>query len=399
MKKIIVLIFISTLTFALFAQNQVERPYVVMISMDGFRWDYPDKVATPNLHYVAKHGVKAQSLRPAFPTKTFPNHYAMATGLYPDHNGIVNNSFYDPEMNAHYSMGDSTKNNPAFYLGEPIWNTAEKQGVKTASFYWVGSDVAIQGMHPTYWKKYVHLFPFEQRLDTAIAWLSLPEEKRPHLILLYLHEPDAVGHDFGPDGEKTLQEVHYLDSLVGDFIKKIKKLPVGKKVNLIFTADHGMCNIANDRVVYLSDFVKKNWFKEIEGGNPNYNLKANPGCLDSAYQSLIKVPHIKVWKHGMLPQRLHYGNSPRDLDLIVVSDSAWSVSWKKGRSFYGGTHGFDNSNTDIHAIFYAMGPAFKKGYVQPTFDNVDLYPLITYILGIRPAATDGNLEAVKSMLK
>lgn len=202
-----------------------------------------------------------------------------------------------------------------------------------------------------------------------------------------------------PMEKKTLQEVHYLDSLVGDFIKKIKKLPVGKKVNLIFTADHGMCNIANDRVVYLSDFVKKSWLKEIEGGNPNYNLKVNPDCLDSAYQSLIKVPHIKVWKHGMLPQRLHYGNSPRDLDLIVVSDSAWSVSWKKGRSFSGGTHGFENSNTDVHAIFYAMGPAFKKGYIQPTFDNVDLYPLITYILGIRPAATDGNLEEVKSMLK
>eukprot|EP00825_Cyclidium_porcatum_P009349 TRINITY_DN14753_c0_g1_i2.p1 TRINITY_DN14753_c0_g1~~TRINITY_DN14753_c0_g1_i2.p1 ORF type:complete len:180 (+),score=6.93 TRINITY_DN14753_c0_g1_i2:2-541(+) len=165
MKKIIFLIFISALTFTLFAQNQAERSYVVMISMDGFRWDYPDKVATPNLHYVAKHGVKAQSLRPAFPTKTFPNHYAMATGLYPDHNGIVNNSFYDPEMNAHYSMGDSTKDNPAFYLGEPIWNTAEKQGVKTASFYWAVS--------------YTHLtLPTICSVQISVVAVSLKKKKK-----------------------------------------------------------------------------------------------------------------------------------------------------------------------------------------------------------------------------
>ena len=182
------------------SEQKTEEPYVVMLSVDGFRWDYPDKVPTPNLDYIAENGVKAKSLKPAFPTKTFPNHYSMATGLYPDHHGIVLNSFYDEEMDKYYEIRNrEAVENPDFYGGEPIWVTAENQNVTSASYFWVGSEAAVNGVSPTYWKKYDHSFHFEQRIDSVIAWLQLPEKERPHLILWYIHEPDNIGYRLGRD--------------------------------------------------------------------------------------------------------------------------------------------------------------------------------------------------------
>jgi len=204
-------------------QNSQTQPYLVMLSLDGFRWDYADKVPTPNLDKIAKMGVKAESLQPSFPSKTFPNHYTIATGLYPDHHGIVLNAFYDPETDRYYSIRDrKTVEDGTFYGGEPIWNTAEKQGVKAGTFFWVGSDADIQKMHPSYWKKYEHNFPFEQRIDSVISWLQLPEEKRPHLILWYMHEPDSKGHRYGLTARKSNGKLHILIRLSVCLWQKLK---------------------------------------------------------------------------------------------------------------------------------------------------------------------------------
>jgi len=190
--KILAACFLLLVTITL---NSQEKPYLVILSMDGFRWDYPEKVATPNLDSVAAVGVKAKSIIPSFPTKTFPNHYTMVTGLYPDHHGIVQNEFYDPESGRYYRIGDrKAVMDGTFYGGEPIWVTAEKQDVKSASYYWVGSEAEIGGVRPAYWKEYDGKVPFENRIDSVISWLRLPEEKRPHLILLYFDEPDGYGH-------------------------------------------------------------------------------------------------------------------------------------------------------------------------------------------------------------
>ena len=380
--------------------EQSSQPYLVMLSLDGFRWDYADKVPTPNLDKIARRGVKAKSLQPSFPSKTFPNHYTIATGLYPDHHGIVLNAFYDPETGRYYSIRDrKTVEDGTFYGGEPIWNTAEKQGVKAGTFFWVGSDADIQQMHPSYWKKYEHNFPFEQRIDSVISWLQLPEEKRPHLILWYMHEPDSKGHKFGPGSKEINREVVYLDSLVGVFMAKVEKLPIADKINVIVTSDHGMENISDERKVELRTSINMDWVEIIQGYNPNYLIKAKEGYLDSLYLQLKQIPHISTWKTGELPERLHYGTNPRTLDLVITADSSWSLVQKDKKSVGNGTHGFDNANKDMHAIFYAYGPAFKKGYTAPTFINVDIYPLIAHIMKLKPAKNDGNLNDVIGMLK
>ncbi|MCF8331965.1 MAG: ectonucleotide pyrophosphatase/phosphodiesterase [Bacteroidales bacterium] len=380
------------------ASNNQE--YVIMLSLDGFRWDYPDNVSTPNLDRIASMGVKAKSLKPAFPTKTFPNHYSMATGLYPDHHGLVQNSFYDPELELHYSMTDSTsRNNPDFYDGEPIWETAEKNGLTAATFFWVGSDVMGAKNLATYWKSYNKNISFAARIDSVISWLNLPPQKRPELIMWYMHEPDATAHYSGPHSSAADSVVMALDSMLGVFMTKIEELPFHDKINIIVTSDHGMGNISNNRKIDLSEHLDSTGLIAIEGHNPNFLLKIKDQYLDTAYKALSEVDHIKVWKHGEVPKRLNYGHNPRTLDLIVLADSAWSVTYGPKKIKYAATHGFDNNNKDMQAIFYAYGPAFRKNYIAEPFENIDLYSLISEILDIKPAETDGKLSRVKPMLK
>jgi len=399
MIRYIIFLLLGSILFTSCKRNN-EEPYVVILSMDAFRWDYPDKVPTPNLDYIAKHGVKAKSLKPCFPTKTFPNHYSMATGLFPDNHGIVQNSFYDEEMDSYYYISNrDAVENPEFYGGEPIWVTAEKQGVTSASFYWVGSEAPIMGIQPTYWKRYDHDFPFEDRLDTVIKWLQLPEDIRPHLIMWYMHEPDAVGHDFGPDSDSTMSMIMYLDSLLGVFLNKLEQLPIKDQLNFIVTSDHGMCSTNEERVVIIGDYVDSEWFEEIEGYNPNFLLKVKDGYLDTAYSILSNIEHIQAWKHDEVPEYLNYGHNPRTMDIVIVADSSWTVEWKERNSYGLGAHGYDNTNSDMHAIFYALGPVFKENYKHPGFENIDLYPLMAYILNLQATEVDGSLENVEEMIK
>ncbi len=383
-------------------QTPNNDPYLVMLSLDGFRWDYADRVSTPYLDYIAASGVKADYVVPAFPSKTFPNHYSMATGLYPDNHGLVNNNFYCPDLDMTYRLGDrKSVENGIFYGGEPIWVTAEKQGLKTASYFWVGTEAPVQGIHPSYWKPYQGNVPFMARIDTVIAWLNLPIENRPRLITFYFDEPDSQGHSTGPESPEVGATVEQLDKLIGDLIHKLNSLPIAGQINLIVTSDHGMTEVDMNRYVNLSNHVDRSWFDKIHGGNPLYSLQPKPGMVDSVYAMLKHVDNIFVWKSEEIPERLNYGKNPRTLDMIVLADSTWSIGWGPATTRYysGGAHGWDNAQKDMHTIFYAMGPAFKTNHKHPAFEVVDLYPLITRILNLTPAKVDGTLERTKDMLK
>jgi len=383
-------------------QNSKEntKPYLIVLSMDGFRWDYTDHANTPNFDKIEKLGVKAKAMVPSFPTKTFPNHYTLATGLYPDHHGIVLNSFFDPEDKRYYKVSDrEAVEDGSFYGGEPIWVTAEMQGVKSASLFWVGSEAKIKGVRPSIWKTYEHNMPYENRIDTVISWLKLPEPERPHLVMWYFDEPDSEGHHSGPEGQKTIETIEYLDSLLGVFLYKIEQLPIADQINFIVTSDHGMCGTSDDRYVMLNDFVPEEWVDEIQGNNPIWTIKAKAGYENKINKKLSEIEHISAWPSGDLPERLHYGNNPRTLDFVAVADSSWSLFYDKKGSYFGGSHGFDNRNIDMHAIFYGTGPVFKNNYSQPVFPNVSLYPLMCEILELQAAPNDGSLDDVKGMLK
>ncbi len=387
--------------FCIFSQSKADnKPYLLVVSLDGFRWDYPAKYKLAHFDTIAQRGVKAKSVKPCFPTVTFPNHYSMATGLYPDNHGIVQNKFYDSRLDLTYKIGDSkTVMDGRFYGGEPIWVTAEKQGVKAASFYWVGSEAKINGIQPTYWKQYENKIPFSQRIDTLMYWFQLPENERPHLVMFYLPEPDECSHDFGPDSKETELMLTYLDSLMWVLVNKINSLPIAGNMNIIITSDHGMAQLNNKKNIFIDEFIKSTWVKAAYGYNPTYNISVNTNCLDSVYNSLKKLKHLKVWKTAKLPGRLHYGNNSRVGDLVVLADDGWSISQKKDKLPSGGAHGYDNKMMDMHGIFYAIGPAFKVNYKVPTFENINLYPLMAKLLNIIPAVCDGKLSETEDVLK
>jgi alkaline phosphatase D len=324
----------------------------------------------------------------------------MATGLHPDNHGILVNRFYCPELDADYNKGDrSTVEDGRFYGGEPIWVTAELQGLTSAAFYWVGSEADVQGIRPTYWKQYDHSFPYEQRIDTIIYWLNLSEEKRPHLIMWYFDEPDSSGHRLGTDSEELGFVITRLDSLVGVFRQKLNNLPHADKVNFIIVSDHGMAELSKEREIILDRYVDTAMIALVDGWNPTMNIKVKDGYLDRVYEDLNTVDNLHVWKHGEVPNRLHHGTHIRTHDLILLAHNGWSISWSWNTNRSKATHGWDNEFEDMHAIFYAIGPDFKNKYLHKSLNTVDLYPLMTRLLHLEPAETDGKFERVSDMLK
>jgi len=382
-------------------QSERDEPYVIMVSMDAFRWDYDSIYGTPVLDEIAGNGVKAERLIPSFPTKTFPNHYSIATGLYPDHHGLINNSFYAPDLDLVYRIGDRKMvENAAFYGGEPIWVTAMKAGVKTASFYWVGSEAPIMGMHPDYWKTFDEEVAFGDRVDTVLKWLSLPAARRPHLVTLYFEEPDATGHVYGPVAPETAGVVKSLDSLLGVLRDGLRNLPQAKKINLIVLSDHGMGQVDPSKYNYIFDTLPQTMVKRIYGGSPVWSVEPAEGKTDSLIMCINMQKGVKAYRKEELPAHLHYGTNPRLPEVVVIADPGWIAGIRPVPSGYNrGDHGFDWKWKEMHSIFYAEGPAFKKGFETDTLYNVDIYNIITRILNIVPAQNDGNPERVLPLFR
>ena len=382
--------------------------YTVIISLDGSRWDYADYYDMPFFDSLATVGVKAR-MEPSFPSSTFPNHYTMATGLVPDHHGLVNNSFWDPETDSDYAISSKdTRFDPHFYGGEPIWITAQKQGVKCGVVYWVGSDIAIGpegNEYPTYWRHWDEKphWNFDERVDEIVRLMSLPEEERPQLVMGYFDEPDHQGHVYGPFSPETKAMAEHMDSLMHALYLRLKALPHGDRINFILAGDHGMTEISKDRFIGWYDVMPQEWTKKVTGNLPT-SIWAREGYVDSLYNRLSKIEHLNVWKHGEVPEYLHYGTSNRLGDLIVSPDLGWQFNFAPSRN--NGTHGFDCKETDMMVAFRAVGPDFKVAYEAPftpgeksAFRNIDLYPLLCKLLGVKPAPVDGKLERIENILK
>lgn len=392
------LLFILCISFlSLDAQNK-DR-YVVALSMDAFRWDYPCKYTTPTLDSLSAKGVTARFI-PCFPSLTFPNHYSMATGLHPDRHGLVHNAFYDRKLKKGYRISNrKAVEDPVFYAGEPIWVTAEKQGLRTASFYWVGSETKIQGIQPTDWKIFNSKVSFQSRADSVIAWLERPQETRPNLIMWYLEEPDAVSHAHTPDGEPTRLMIEKIDSLLNRFFSSARNLDIFPQIDFILVGDHGMATYYPEKYVNLGKYLRQDKFRHLTSG-PVIGLYPDPDYLEEAYRILKTVPNIQVWKKSELPARFDYGKNSRVGELVVLADAGTIVHFSdKDEPKLGAAHGYDPANPDMHAIFLAAGPSFKKGYQQKPMVNVNLYTIIAQILGLDPAPNDGDPALVGEMME
>ena len=376
-------------------EGQQKRNLTIVVSLDAFRWDYPTIYNTPWLDSIAANGVAA-TMVPSYPSSTFPNHFTLATGLVPDHHGIVNSQFWAPEKGELFSMGDSaTRYNPYYFGGEPIWVTAKKQGVKSASIYWVGSDVAIQGLYPDYYLRWDNepRLTYPQRVEEALRIAKLPESERPSLLMVYFDEPDWTTHHYGPIAQESEAVIEELDSLMGILYRGLKELDYG--VNLIVTSDHGMTEISDEKFISIEQTVNPDWVERIVSTNPT-SIFCKEGCRDSLFNQLSKVKHISVWRKEEVPAHLNYGTSNHLGDIIVAPDLGWQfATTPRGLN---GAHGYDINEPDMQIIFRACGPDFKRGYTLPhSFSNVDLYSILAELLKIEPAKTDGSLEKVQEL--
>ncbi len=382
---------------------QIEKPYVILISADGFRNDFFEKYEATNLQALSKKGVRASYMTPAYPSVTFPNHYTIVTGLYPSHHGLVDNGYIDVATGQFYNM-DNKKMvaEGKWYGGTPLWVLAEQQKMISASFYWVASEAAIQGIKPTYHYIYNEKISIATRIQAVKDWLSLPEEKRPHLITFYLPDVDHDAHDYGPEDPRVKKSVQFVDSSVNALQAALAKLNL--PINYIFVSDHGMTEVDNINTMGLPKAIDTESFK-VPWGNALLHLYAkDTSKIESTYQALKKETNFSTYKLDETPAYWHYKKSDDwhnrlgDIILVPHLPKVFNLSNRKTSK---GKHGFDNYLPDMRASFIAWGPAFKKDITIESFENVNVYPLIAHILGLNydEQKIDGKLKVLKPILK
>ena len=384
--------------------SQYKKPYVILISADGFRADFTEKYEASFLQTISKKGVRAKFMQPSYPSVTFPNHYTIVTGLYPSHHGLVDNTYIDVATGKQYSMGNKKMvSEGKWYGGTPLWVLAEQQKMISASFFWVASEADIQGVKPTYHYIYNEQTTIGKRIQTVKDWLSLPEERRPHLITLYFPDVDHDAHTYGPEDPRVKKSVQFVDSSINALQKALA--PLNLPINYVFVSDHGMTTVDVDNTIGLPAAVDKNDFN-VPWGDALLHLYAkDTSKIESTYQALKQDNRFTTYKLDETPDYWHYKKSDdwhnRLGDLILVPKSIHQVFNLGTRKPTPGKHGFDNKEVEMRASFMAWGPAFKKGLLIEGFENVHVYPLVANILGLKvdEQKIDGKFEVLSATLK
>lgn len=403
---------LTTAVCVIKAQQPIKdlKPTVILISMDGFRYDYIDKFAPPTITRLAKDGVRAKSMIPSFPTKTFPNHYTVATGLYPQNHGLVENNVYDFGTVFTMSKFDEVIN-PRWWWGEPIWVTAEKQGQHSASYFFVGTGTEIADHLPSYWRHYNGRVPPEMRVDKLLSWLDKPATERPTMLTLYFSDTDDVGHEFGPDAEETKYAAWNVDRYIERLMNGLRARKIDKNVNVILVSDHGMAAVDQRNAIIMDDLFDtedKKIADPVLTTGEIWQIFPKSGKDDHIIDRLKNIKHATCWRKKDIPARLHYSEGKRIAPIVCSSDEGWFMTTKrrydeqkKSPDFAQtrGAHGYDNRYQSMGATFVAYGPAFKRGYVAEPFSNVEVYNVMCKILGLTPAKNDGKLDNVRGMLK
>lgn len=405
------LLLFNVFTSACQPQEKPDSPYVVMVSFDGFRHDYVQQFEANNFQEMIRNGVSASAMQPSYPSKTFPNHYTLVTGLYPDHHGLVDNTFYDAKLDVVYGGGNrSTIENADFYGGLPLWQLAQQNGMRSASYFWVGSEAPVAGFYPDYYHIYDGSISNEKRILAVTEWLELPADKRPQFITLYFSLVDTQGHRFGPESGETREAVQEADRLLGMLRENLASS--GLPIDLIVVSDHGMQEIppVADHYIALEslttelDTAKFRWINN--GAHAHFYLK-DKSQKDLLFDKLKEKEHpYTVYRKEDLPASMNYGSHNRVGDVMVVMEPGYYLSSKQridqilANTETHGEHGFDPRATkDMDGIFYAIGPSFKKGLQIGRFENIHVYPLVATLLGISEwPAIDGRSEVLAKTL-
>jgi len=376
--------------------------YVVLVSLDGFRWDYAKRDGATHLLALGKHGVWApEGMVPSFPSLTFPNHYTIVTGLYPEHHGLVANSFYDEAKQARYAIADAKAvTDGSWYSGTPLWSLAESQGMRSACLFWPGSEAKIAGFQPSYYLKFDDKIDDAARIQQVLAWLNLPAADRPHFITLYYSEPDHEGHEFGPDAPQTKAAVLKVDGLIGKLKAGLDK--TGLPIDLVVVSDHGMARVQGDWIT-LDQFADLTGF-ETSGillyGKTEEDRTRVYNKLKQASSQFV------AYRRKDVPAILNYNQNPREGDPVVIATGPYALRahgppvGTTDKPPTVGMHGYDpHKLPEMKASFFAAGPDIVVGKTVAPFENVNLYPWLAHMLGLTAPKTDGSLNVLSETLR
>ena len=390
---------------------QTRDPILILISFDGWRWDYTDRGNVPNLKALAARGVRAKELIPSFPSLTFPNHYTLVTGLYPGHHGIVSNTMATPTMPRKFSISSNEVRNPAWWGGEPVWATAIRQGRRAMSMFWPGSEAGIGGVSPTRWWPFDGSLPNEERVRRVIDWLSLPEGERPNFVSLYFQEVDHIGHVSGPDSPEVLEAAAHLDAALGQLMAGIDRLGLSDRVTIVVVSDHGMARHTDDQMVFLDTAIDPATVNVIASGEfvqlaPPPGREGDLSSIAAIARVVRRLPHVTFYRRDEIPARYHYRDHPHIAPIIGVVDEGWIVTTREQEArrkpdaeARRGTHGYDPALRSMHGLFVAAGPAVRQGLVAEPFENVHVYDFLCALLKLTPATNDGDARATHGFLR
>lgn len=385
-----------------------ERAILLLVSIDGFRWDYLDRFQPTTLLTLAKDGVRADGLIPQFPSKTFPNHYTIVTGLKLAHHGIISNNMRDKDIPGEFTLSNrEVQKDPRWWGGEPIWNTAEKQGRKSAAMFWPGSEVEIGGRRGTYWMPYDDDMPHAERVKRILDWLRLPEGQRPSFLTLYFSDVDNAGHSRGPDSEDVKEAVARVDKSLGDVVAGVKQIGLDDRVHYVIVSDHGMAALSPDRTIVLDDYIDVSTADVIDW-SPLLGLTPKDGNVEKMYAALKdKHPALAIYRSSEIPPEYGLAGHPRLPAIVGIAKDGWNIASKRDVSRWeepnrhspGGTHGYDARAQSMHGLFIASGPRIRSGMRVKAFENIHLYDFMCAVLGLQPAKNDGDPAVTRDMLR
>ncbi|KAM9704237.1 ectonucleotide pyrophosphatase/phosphodiesterase family member 5 [Menidia menidia] len=380
-------------------QGVEDRPKLLLVSFDGFRWDYIYRVPTPNFRSIMEEGVKVEYVENAYITKTFPNHYSLVTGLFAESHGIVANEMYDPALNSSFSMEtDSIYDSRWWDEAVPLWVSIQKAGGRSGAAMWPGSDVEIHGMFPTQYLQYNASVSFEARVRKIVEWFSAPEGEAVDFAVLYWEEPDESGHRLGPQSPLMDEVIAGIDEKLGFLLNELKKAGLYEKVNLVVTSDHGMAQLSPEKIIELDEYVDRDLYTWVDK-SPVVGILPKEGKLDEVYGSLVDAnPNMAAYKRENIPEHFHYRHNIRIMPILLEAKEGWTIMQNRTGHFMLGNHGYDNTIRNMQPVFVARGPAFRQNYLKTSMRSVDLYPLMCHILSIPPLPNNGSLQFIQDLL-
>jgi predicted AlkP superfamily pyrophosphatase or phosphodiesterase len=375
------------------------------VSLDGWRWDYATRAKVPHLQAVASRGLRAEGLIPAFPSITFPNHYTIVTGLWPEHHGIIANTMVDPRIPERFSMTSEAVRDERWWGGEPLWATAIRQGRLAASMFWVGSEAPTNGYRPTYWKSFDDSVSNTDRVRQVLQWLALPPGQQPAFLTLYMSEADHAGHSFGPDSPQLAAALGHLDDAIGLLDDGIAQLDLADRTTLVIVSDHGMAPLIDGQVIFLDDYIDLSKVTVVTW-SPVLELLPRGRSVDDLYQELHgKHRALAVYRREETPAQWHYRDNPRIPPIVGLADEGWQITSHErlanseaAGTFTKGDHGYDPRLKSMHGLFVAAGPRVRQGVV-PEFENIEIYNFLCNILNLTPAANDGHQGFARKLLR